>query len=437
MTFKSRDMMEAPIVLLTIVLLVITNVNCLETLTPLKTVNEEIMLTKGQVNTVIIGNLTSNMNYRYKFRCAKDQNIDLKCAMRVEVTPAPKKRCDGYRFYVDSRVRTRWQCQTDPFFYYIAQSDKLDVVITSGPNKVVGDVECKIQAIDALKYTDYKKIPFDEVDSSEYGLKSKPGPKKTTCECGWANKSPARIIMGQDAGKHEYPFAVSLQYKSSNFHFCGGTLISTYFVISAAHCIGSTKPSSVVAVMGNHDERQRQISHKVKAITKHPHYSNQNHEYDAALLELETKVEYTDFVGPACLPTRDPKIDGQYVTAMGWGRMDKSEYATKNKYILKKTRLRVVDITSCSIDWVYHWDIPAARVICTWGNHTGVLPGDSGGTVVWRDPETNRYTLVGMPALIGSSRPDAHTAVHQLYDWIQEVIKKSSHPETNTCSKID
>ncbi|KAK9510826.1 hypothetical protein O3M35_005527 [Rhynocoris fuscipes] len=405
----------------------------------LQHVSGDIMVTRDSINKVISGNLTSNMNYRYRFRCAKNQNIDLRCAMRVQVTPAPQQRCNGYRFYVNSGVKNRWQCQTDLSFVFIAQSDKLDVVITSGPNQVIGDIECNVRAINEIKHSNYKKIASEEVDSSEHGSKQKPGPKKTNCECGWANKNTRRVIFGKDTGKHEFPWSVSLQHKSTKFHFCGGSIITPYHVITAAHCIGTKTPPYILVVMGTNDRTDNRISSDVKAIYQH-RYNTKTHVNDIAILELAKKIEYTEFVGPVCLPKRDPQIVRQYITAMGWGRLHPTEYATRDQKIMKKTKLRVIDIQSCTIDWNFHWETDPAKVICTWSSHTDICVGDSGGPVVWLDPETNRYTLVGLPALCDGCvlrLPSAHTAVHFFYDWIQDVIKKSSQPEASTCSKND
>ena len=45
------------------------------------------------------------------------------------------------------------------------------------------------------------------------------------------------IIGGNDVtDRAEYPYVVSLQYLSTHVHFCGGSIINSHWVISAAHC---------------------------------------------------------------------------------------------------------------------------------------------------------------------------------------------------------
>lgn len=45
----------------------------------------------------------------------------------------------------------------------------------------------------------------------------------------------SEIVGGQPARPHAWPFMVSLQRRGG--HFCGATLISRNFVLSAAHCL--------------------------------------------------------------------------------------------------------------------------------------------------------------------------------------------------------
>lgn len=55
-------------------------------------------------------------------------------------------------------------------------------------------------------------------------------------ECGRMGKGrKAKIVGGQDAGKSEFPWMVSITRRGN--HFCGGTLISRSHVMTAGHCL--------------------------------------------------------------------------------------------------------------------------------------------------------------------------------------------------------
>ena len=49
-----------------------------------------------------------------------------------------------------------------------------------------------------------------------------------------------RIVGGRPAKDGEFPWQVSLQTKNENdtyMHFCGGTILSKYTILTAAHCL--------------------------------------------------------------------------------------------------------------------------------------------------------------------------------------------------------
>ena len=48
-----------------------------------------------------------------------------------------------------------------------------------------------------------------------------------------------RIVGGMEADKWEFPWLVSLQLKENgvNEHYCGGSIISDNYILTAAHCV--------------------------------------------------------------------------------------------------------------------------------------------------------------------------------------------------------
>ncbi len=62
------------------------------------------------------------------------------------------------------------------------------------------------------------------------------------CPCGIENEAlEVRILNGEDASPLEFPWQASLRSRNRpDFHFCGGTLISDLWVLTAAHCLGGT-----------------------------------------------------------------------------------------------------------------------------------------------------------------------------------------------------
>ena len=58
----------------------------------------------------------------------------------------------------------------------------------------------------------------------------------------------SRVINGQNARPHAWPWQVSL--RSNNRHFCGGSLIANNWVLTAAHCFRSTSTGSLTVIVG-------------------------------------------------------------------------------------------------------------------------------------------------------------------------------------------
>ena len=65
--------------------------------------------------------------------------------------------------------------------------------------------------------------------------------------------SATQIIGGDDTNLQEFPFAALLVFKSNgkSFYLCGGSLINRRYVLTAAHCIGQSRPAAVL--LGEYD----------------------------------------------------------------------------------------------------------------------------------------------------------------------------------------
>merc|ERR1711944_317730 len=72
-----------------------------------------------------------------------------------------------------------------------------------------------------------------------------------------------RIIGGEEAPKHEFPWQVSL--KSLGSHICGGSIVNRMQVITAAHCCSGQLAFADQIVAGAHD-RFLEEGHQDRAI---------------------------------------------------------------------------------------------------------------------------------------------------------------------------
>lgn len=50
----------------------------------------------------------------------------------------------------------------------------------------------------------------------------------------------SRIVGGTLAELGDFPSIVSIQRRSGAYHFCAGTLVDRYHIVTAAHCVFDT-----------------------------------------------------------------------------------------------------------------------------------------------------------------------------------------------------
>ncbi|KAK7080981.1 hypothetical protein SK128_023117 [Halocaridina rubra] len=72
------------------------------------------------------------------------------------------------------------------------------------------------------------------------------------CKCGMVNRV-SRIVGGAQTDVNEYPWQVAITSLLSSLPFCGGSVISNMWILTAAHCVALALPFTIAAVIGEHD----------------------------------------------------------------------------------------------------------------------------------------------------------------------------------------
>ncbi|XP_005186800.1 serine protease gd [Musca domestica] len=126
--------------------------------------------------------------------------------------------------------------------------------------------------------------------------------------------------------------AVYVNNLTSLAYQCGGTLISTRIVVSAAHCFQLFKKrytaNEVLVFLGRHNlknwNEEGSVAAPVDDIFIHPDYNQHLSSYDAdiAVVVLKNEVRYNTFIRPACMWTGSTSIEfieGEPGIVVGWG----------------------------------------------------------------------------------------------------------------------
>uniref|UniRef100_A0A8D0L868 Transmembrane serine protease 9 n=1 Tax=Sphenodon punctatus TaxID=8508 RepID=A0A8D0L868_SPHPU len=253
------------------------------------------------------------------------------------------------------------------------------------------------------------------------------------CDCGSrpAMQAANRIVGGSEASRGEFPWQVSL--RENNEHFCGATILTETWLVSAAHCFNEFQDPGVWTVYAGSTLLNGMESGTVKTgiarIIKHPSYNMDTADYDVAVLELDAPMTFTKHVQPVCLPAATHRFPtGKKCLISGWGYL-KEDFLVKPD-ILQKATVELLDQTLCSN---LYSNALTDRMVCA-GYLEGKIDscqGDSGGPLVCEEP-SGRFFLVGIVSWgIGcaeAGRPGVYSRVTKLRDWILDVISTFATP---------
>ncbi|XP_055545243.1 uncharacterized protein LOC129730163 [Wyeomyia smithii] len=252
------------------------------------------------------------------------------------------------------------------------------------------------------------------------------------------------ILGGLRAFRSEFPHMAAIGWTNKDTgkvdYICGGSLISTRFVVTAGHCGTNEEkiaPDTVrlgdTNLASQEDDRYAQDI-KIKKFTPHPSYQRTQKYSDIALIELEQDAKLDVSVCPICLWSKDnlQTFTGGF-QAVGFGLTD---FASDPSPTLQKVTLNYWDYNECNSN------LPRPRSLfkgltsdqfCSKTPSKDTCQGDSGGPIQIDLSDVSKVIpyLVGVTSF-GTGCWDGsfgvYTKISSYINWIASIVNVTIDP---------
>ncbi|XP_069928012.1 enteropeptidase isoform X1 [Oryctolagus cuniculus] len=235
-----------------------------------------------------------------------------------------------------------------------------------------------------------------------------------------------RIVGGTNANEGAWPWIVALYYNGQLL--CGASLVSRDWLVSAAHCVygRNMEPTRWTAILGLHRTSNLTSPHivtrRIDEIVINPHYNERRKNSDIAMMHLEFKVNYTDYIQPICLPEENQVLSpGKNCSIAGWGRLI---YQGLTADILQEAEVPLLSNEKCQ-QQMPEYSI-TENMVCAGYEEGGIdtCQGDSGGPLMCQ--ENNRWFLAGVTSFgyqcARPNRPGVYVRVPRFTEWIKNFL---------------
>ncbi|XP_044152718.1 trypsin-like [Bufo gargarizans] len=221
-----------------------------------------------------------------------------------------------------------------------------------------------------------------------------------------------KIVGGYRCLEGSVPYQVSLNI---GYHFCGGALISSLWVVSAAHCY----QKHIQVRLGEHNIKVFEGPEQFIAssqVIPHPHYDPSVLDNDIMLIRLRKPVRLNSQVQFVSLPTHCD-LPGTQCLVSGWGNtLSNGENYPDVVHCLNAPILS---------DWLCHDAYPGqitSNMFCLGYLEGGkdACQGDSGGPVVCNGQLQGVVSWGDGCAVPGY--PGVYTKVCNYVSWIEGIM---------------
>jgi secreted trypsin-like serine protease len=234
-----------------------------------------------------------------------------------------------------------------------------------------------------------------------------------------------RIIGGELAEWSANPWQVALVYAhdkdNMRAQFCGGSILSPAWVVTAAHCIDVNYDATNYEVLsGTDDLKSKKPRSRVLGYIVHPKWrlpGNKNrYDHDVALLRIDPSTPLTG--KPIRLAPPTTKLEDLAVLVTGWGH---TEYRPEGSPKLQKVVIPSVSKSTCNAQEAYDGTV-TEWMFCAGEYKKDSCQGDSGGPA--SALVNDRRLLIGIVSWgIGCGERDkygVYTRLPVYSEWVKD-----------------
>uniref|UniRef100_A0A8C6CLN5 Peptidase S1 domain-containing protein n=1 Tax=Moschus moschiferus TaxID=68415 RepID=A0A8C6CLN5_MOSMO len=235
------------------------------------------------------------------------------------------------------------------------------------------------------------------------------------------------IIGGVPANIRDFPWQIRILENGS--HLCGGSILSEWWILTAAHCFKSKNESTLEVTCGEeHLDTQNLTKIEVDKLIIHNYFDSWFYFNDIALLLLKSPLSLGVRKVPICLSEATDIQRWRNCWVSGWGTtVPKRSRETG----LQKVNVQLIKWETCS-ELV---PLLTKSMLCAGDLQGGkdACQGDSGGPLVCqKKTRKSKWYQLGIVSWgVGCGRkkqPGVYTQVSSYLSWIEKKTKLSKRP---------